>query len=72
MKKVLLLLVAFSSIALLTSSCSKDFLDGYEAGSEGYTYIGKYSSLSDCSSACAYNGYRTYRYTYETSNCFCK
>lgn len=71
MKKVLLLMVVFSSVALLTS-CTKDFLDGYDAGYNGYTYIGEYSSESACSSACANRGYTSYRYNFDLENCYCK
>ena len=71
MKKLLLLLVAIASVTLFTS-CVKDFLDGYDAGSNGFTYIGEYSSESACSSACAYYGYSYYRYNYELDNCYCK
>ena len=71
MKKVLLFMATFTVIALLTS-CTKDFLDGYDAGSDGYSYIGKYNSQSACSSACAGYGYSYYRYNYELNNCYCK
>lgn len=64
-------MVALCFISILTS-CSKDFIDGYDAGSDGYTYIGKYSWESDCSSACANKGYTYYRYNYSLENCYCK
>lgn len=64
-------MAAFFSVAILTS-CSKDFIDGYDAGSDGYTYIGKYSGEAQCSSACANKGYSYYRYNYLLENCYCK
>ena len=71
MKKLLLLMAIVSSVAMLTS-CTKDFLDGYDAGYNGYTYIGKYSSASACGSACANRGYTSYRYNFDLENCYCK
>ena len=71
MRKLLLLLVAFSFIALL-SSCSDDFWDGYEAGSDGYTYIGTYTSIKACKTACDDYGYNFYRFNSELNNCYCK
>lgn len=71
MRKLLLLLFAIISVSSLTS-CVKDFMDGYEAGAEGYTYLGEYSSESACRSACAYRGYTYYRYNYSLNNCYCK
>ena len=64
-------MAVFSSVALLTS-CTKEFLDGYDAGSDGYSYMGKYSSESACSNACYYGGYTYYRYNYDLNNCYCK
>ena len=71
MKKVLFVLVTLLAITMLTS-CTKDFLDGYDAGYNGYTYIGEYSSESACSSACANRGYTSYRYNFDLENCYCK
>ena len=71
MRKLLLLLAAVSSVALL-ASCTDDFWDGYDAGYDGYTYIGTYSSASACSSACDNYGYDFYRYNTSLNNCYCK
>ena len=71
MKKLLLVIAVLFSGAFL-SSCSDDFLDGFTAGYDGYTYIGTYSSSSACSSACESYGYDYYRYNTSLNNCYCK
>lgn len=71
MRKLLLLLVAFASVALL-ASCTDDFWDGFDAGYDGYTYIGTCSSSSECKSACQDYGYHFYRFNTGLNNCYCK
>jgi len=72
MKKVIIIAAMFFTGALIMSSCSKDFLDGYDAGYNGYSYIGTTYSSSACSSSCASMGYTYYRYNQELNNCYCK
>jgi len=65
-------IVMFISITMFLSSCSDDFNDGFDAGYNGYTYIGSAGSASDCSSMCSMDGYSNYRYNTDLGNCYCK
>ena len=72
MKKTILFIVVFSSIALITS-CQKNSIHENEVEGYGYTYYaGKYSNGSECYSACSYYGYRESKFYYGTGNCYCK
>lgn len=78
MKRKLCLFGAAALLSVLIVSCaemanfSKGFLDGYDAGSQGYSLLGNSSSASSCASACQARGYKYYRYNSSTELCYCK
>jgi len=74
MKKKVIIICSCIIACLFLSACdiAESFVDGYDSGSRGYSYIGQYSSESACSSACANAGGSNYEYNYSTKNCFCK
>ena len=79
MKKKILIVTLLVFTALSLSSCfglsgfdTTAFLDGFDAGYNGYSLLGSKSSESACSSACSKAGYKYYRYNYAKQLCYCK
>lgn len=79
MKKKILIVVVIVLTTLSLSSCfglsgfdSTAFLDGFDAGYNGYSLLGMKSSDSACSTACGNAGYKYYRYNYAKQLCYCK
>ncbi|MCQ2314751.1 MAG: hypothetical protein MJZ56_06225 [Bacteroidales bacterium] len=54
------------------SSFAKGVSQGADCSSRGFTFIGYYESISDCSNACEKKGYTYYCTGENTVSCYCK
>lgn len=72
----LLILASFVILALGSGEAEKKVIrasaQGGYCGANGFTFIGYYSSHSDCKNACASRGYSQACMGDATTACFCK
>lgn len=74
MKRKLCLFGAAALLSVVMVSCMEmaSFLDGAQAGYNGYTVVGTAGSEKTCASMCQRKGYDYYRYNPGNNVCYCK